>query len=443
MGGGAPQAIGTFSHIFHVDLHASAWGLRNSFHQLSDGDIQVWLPTCMRWVHSHFMPTACSLTHIVANFVDMDAAKTSRMTASEQALVRRLHFEQGKTRSDISRLLERSLSSISRLLAQKKAPRRMGRPRKLTEATIDRIVATLEKMVDTTDGDDEVTLHMLMRRCRAKASPRTVSNALHRRGYRFRNMRQKPILTPADIEERYRWARRYRSKSSAWWLRAVHVHLDNKAFKVATTQAGRKLLAKRMVRGVYRKKGKSLRSGHVKPNSKLHLGLGGKGVLKAGGVGNGMVLVWHTIDGTWSGETAASFYKDVVRPSLDEQYGKRKYCILEDNDPTGNQSNKGKAAKRTAKLELLALPKRSPDLNVMDYAVWTAVERRMRTQEKKWPANKKETRADFVCRLDRVARSLPKEFIDKSIGDLQRRCERLYAARGGLFEEGGRRRRPL
>ena len=322
----------------------------------------------------------------------MDVAKTPRMTASEQALVRRLHFEQGKSRSEISRVLQRSLSSISRLLAQKKAPRRIGRPRMLTEANIDRIVATLEKMVDAADADGEVTLHMLMRRCRVKASQRTVSNALHRRGYRFRSMRQKPILTPADIEERYRWALRYRAKSSAWWLRAVHIHLDNKAFKVATTQAGRKLLAKRLVRGVYRKKGKSLRSGHVKPNSKLHLGLG-KGVLKAGGVGNGKVLVWHTIDGTWSGETAAGFYKDVVRPSLDEQYGNRKYCILEDNDPTGNQSNKGKAAKRAAKLEILALPKRSPELNVMDYAVWTAVERRMRAQEKKWPAGKKETRA--------------------------------------------------
>ena len=118
----------------------------------------------MSWVHSRLMPTACSFAHIVADLVDMGASKTQRMTASEQALVCRLHFEQGKTRSDISRLLERSLSYISRLLAQKKAPRRSGRPRKLTEANIDRIVATLEKMVDTVDGDDEITLHMLMRR---------------------------------------------------------------------------------------------------------------------------------------------------------------------------------------------------------------------------------------------------------------------------------------
>ena len=66
----------------------------------------------MSGVHSRLMPTACSFAHIVANLVDMDASKTPHMTASEQALVRRLHFEQGKTRSDISRLLERSLSSI-------------------------------------------------------------------------------------------------------------------------------------------------------------------------------------------------------------------------------------------------------------------------------------------------------------------------------------------
>ena len=195
---------------------------------------------------------------------------------------------------------------------------------------------------------------------------------------------------------------------------------------------------------MYRKKGKSLRPGHVKPNSKLHLGLSGKGVLKAGGVGDGKVLVWHTVEGPWSGASAAHFYTNVVRPALDGHYGdKRKYCILEDNDPIGNQSAKGRAAKVAKKLEVLHLPKRSPDLNVLDYAVWAEVERRLRRQEKKWPAGKHETRAEFERRLNRTAMSLPVEFINKSIGDLKRRCERLYAAQGGLFEEGGKSRRPL
>ena len=81
------------------------------------------------------------------------------------------------------------------------------------------------------------------------------------------------------------------------------------------------------------------------------------------------------------------------------------------------------------------MPKRSPDLNVLDFAVWGEVERRLRAQER-WPEGKKETRAEFERRLDRFAEALPSSFIDKSIGDLKRRCERLYIAKGGLFEEG-------
>ena len=121
----------------------------------------------------------------------------------------------------------------------------------------------------------------------------------------------------------------------------------------------------------------------------------------------------------------------------------RKYCVLEDNDPAGNRSAKGRDAKKAARLDVLELPKRSPDLNVMDFAVWSEVERRLRKQEKKWPTNRRESRAEFERRLNRTAKGLPKEFVDKSIGDLQRRCESLYAAEGGLFEEGGKRRRPL
>ena len=134
----------------------------------------------------------------------------------------------------------------------------------------------------------------------------------------------------------------------------------------------------------------------------------------------------------------------MVRPALDQHYdNKRKYCILEDNDPTGNQSSKGRAAKKAMKLDVFHLPKRSPDLNVMDYAVWAEVERRLRRQEKSWPAGKHEARIDFERHLDRTAEILPGTFINKSIRDLKRCCERLYAAEGGLFEEGGRCRRPL
>ena len=52
--------------------------------------------------------------------------------------------------------------------------------------------------------------------------------------------------------------------------------------------------------------------------------------------------------------------------------------------------------------------------------------------------SKREPRDDYTRRLRRVAMSLPRAFIAKSIGDMQRRCQHLYDAKGGLFEEGGR-----
>ena len=65
----------------------------------------------------------------------------------------------------------------------------------------------------------------------------------------------------------------------------------------------------------------------------------------------------------------------------------------------------------------------------------------MRLQEKGSPAGKVESREEFKQRLGRVARNLPTKFIDDSIGDLAERCKKLYAAKGGLFEEGGRKKR--
>ena len=95
-------------------------------------------------------------------------------------------------------------------------------------------------------------------------------------------------------------------------------------------------------------------------------------------------------------------------------------------------------AKEEERIVTVELPKRSPDLNVMDYFIWAEVEKRLRKQEWSWPANRRETRVQFVRRLARVARALPEELVNKAIGDMARRVERLYVAKGGLFEEGGK-----
>ena len=59
--------------------------------------------------------------------------------------------------------------------------------------------------------------------------------------------------------------------------------------------------------------------------------------------------------------------------------------MLDDNDPVGNQPKAGRAAKRVSRLSLFRIPKRSPELNVIDFAVWSEIERRIRRQGRRFP----------------------------------------------------------
>ena len=94
-------------------------------------------------------------------------------------------------------------------------------------------------------------------------------------------------------------------------------------------------------------------------------------------------------------------------------------------------------AKKASSIRIFEIPPRSPDLNVCDYALWKKVTRNMRLQEKKFSKGKRETRVEYVGRLRRTAKRLSPAFVNKAIGSMRKRCQRLYAAKGHHFEEGG------
>lgn len=72
----------------------------------------------------------------------------------------------------------------------------------------------------------------------------------------------------------------------------------------------------------------------------------------------------------------------------------------------GFKSKKGKAAKDAVGIKIFNIPKRSPDLNVLDYSIWKEVNSRMRAQEATWNAKKRETRKEYLERLKKTAVSL-------------------------------------
>ena len=315
--------------------------------------------------------------------------------------------------------------------------RERGRGKLLSPAEINHLVRVLRAMIKKAEAKYEVSLAMLKKQSKVQGCEKTLRKALATKGIKFRRLRSKPILTRQDRKDRMAFAEKYRKKPATFWVRHVHLHHDCKAFPAYVTAKARDYAAMREVRGAYRETGQGLDEAYVVVPKDMRFNPGCKAVRIAGGVGNGKLMLWHDYGSRWSGSKAAQLYKGpVVKGLTGEWPRKRSFQVLEDNDPTGYKSKLAIAAKQKCRLRVLALPKRSPDLNVMDYAIWKAINRKMRAQERRMKRSTRESRNDYIKRLARAAKSLSSAFIQKACMNMKRRCELLYKAKGGHFEEG-------
>ena len=362
-----------------------------------------------------------------------------KLSSDEVRLARAWYTCEGLSPSAIAKRLRRNKSTMTRLLVKRHAVKVQGRPRALSAKQVATLVRKLEQLVAKAAGKYQVTVKVLRRSSRCKASERRILDALHQQNIFFRRMREKPVLTPADTAERAAFAAKYRHKSADWWSSHVHMSIDVKLFQVYLHGAAREQAAKQAVKGVYRAPGQGLHGPYVKPSRRFKQNTGAKSVRVLAGVGQDRVLVWEYLpENMWNGDVARRMYTGPIRAALQHAYPERSmYNVLEDNDPSGFKSSKGLEGKKTACIRSFNIPKRSPSLNVCDYALWDEVNRRMRAAEKGWGFGKKETRPQYLARLRRTALGLPSTFITNSVQDMRCRCLRLHAAKGGHFEEGG------
>jgi len=362
------------------------------------------------------------------------------LEAREVAIIRRMKRVLKLPITKIASVLDRNKTSIYKALEKGWKQSKRGRPAALTRMDVTHLVRTLKAMQQKAKAMQEITLAMLKKRAKCKVSGRCIREAFKKRNIKFRKMRSKPLLTKADQRARFKFAQHFRLKSTAWWQKNIHLHIDVKNFPAYIHAQARDIAAMRTVRGAYRQLGQGLDEAYVVLPKELRYNPGAKSVKVLAGVAVGRVRMWHVLEQKWSGRAAAAVYAGPVINALQRTWpGKRVFHVLEDNDPTGFKSGRGEAAKKTAGIKAFVIPKRSPDLNVCDYALWSAVNRKMRRQELSFPRAKREARSEYVLRLRRAAQSLSRSFVERSIGDMKRRCQLLYARRGGLFEEGGRR----
>ena len=97
----------------------------------------------------------------------------ARMSTEEKRLARDWRFNDGEPPAVIAKRLKRHVSSVCRLLAQRRQPKSIGRPRLLSEEKVAKLILELNKMIDQAEGGHEVTVALLKRRTKTKASTRT------------------------------------------------------------------------------------------------------------------------------------------------------------------------------------------------------------------------------------------------------------------------------
>jgi hypothetical protein len=222
-----------------------------------------------------------------------------------------------------------------------------GQPAKLTVKQVTGAIKVMRGLIKKAKAAYEIPLAMIMKHANIKCCERTLRTQLHKRGIRFRRMRQKPLLTKEDIIERYAFACKYKDKPKAFW-RKVHIYIDLKTFPVYPNAKARKVAAQRTVRGAYRGKGGGLGEGYVVVPKNAHYGSFGKSAKIACGIGNGKVLMWHEVKSKWSGATAAEMYEGPVLEALQKGWpGKKTFTLLEDNERHTNR--------KTRKLEIQML----------------------------------------------------------------------------------------
>ncbi|CAJ1348781.1 unnamed protein product [Effrenium voratum] len=351
----------------------------------------------------------------------------------EEELMKHLHSD-GLGVKKVAAAMGRSTDTVSKHLFRKNKTKsgRVGPKVIITENKYKQMEKAYQKLLRQAKGK-EVTVAVLKKELKLKCSLKTISRAFWAHGVHFRPLYEKPDLSPEDVKERFAWAEAHSHRSY------LHAIIDNKTFQVYHTGKARDHAARRSIRGAYRSKRRVFTAGYTKPPAALKQNTGAKSAQVTCAIGNGKVLMWHVTKGQWNGASAASMYCGPLQRALAREYPdvRGSWRVLEDNDPSGYKSSKGLAAKAYAGIVTLDLPKRSPDLNPLDYSLWAEVNRKMRRMESKWPNNKRETRQAYLARLKRTACSLSTDYVSSIVGALAGRVQQVITSHGSFFPEGG------
>lgn len=193
---------------------------------------------------------------------------------------------------------------------------------------------------------------------RAHVSLRTIQRLASAEGVRCLRPRSRCMLRAGDLAERIQFARKYVHKGARWWQGTCH-------FDMTHIQA---MLTPDHVKGLT---GFSITRDWVLPGDQFrHDKPKGSNRFSTGAAVNLGVAymdgrVWAlALRGRMTGKVAAKMYRSLAR-MVRRDTGKRRVRLFEDNCPT-QQSKVARAAKRDAGFVSVKMPRRSPDMSILD-----------------------------------------------------------------------------
>ena len=303
-----------------------------------------------------------------------------------------------------------------------------GRAKTLTKRDVKKLLAARRRLIKKENSQHRVTYEDVIEEAgyEDKCSQRTIENALRKTGLRYKAPRKKIALTSKDAKERHRVSKLWAKRPPSFWRERVHCYYDCKAFPAPLTPKQRTLFKQTRVTGHLRFPFEGTDRGFTKPRT-AHSWIGAPSVTIAAAVAKDRVIMWHDVGKKWNGATAASVYKGPMLTALRRTWGRRRqYSIVEDGDRKGNQSNKGKNAKREAKLHAIVLPPRTPCWMPLDYSIWQKIVDKLVATS----PNGTESKAAFLARLKKAAKTLPRGTVAKAIGRMKKQIVVVKDAMG-------------
>jgi hypothetical protein len=303
-----------------------------------------------------------------------------------------------------------------------------GRKKVLKKGDVTKLDGARKRLLKAADSEHQVTYEDIQDEAGLTdhCSNRVVQDALREIGVRFRAPRTKVCLTTDDAKTRLQVAKHWVKRPASFWSTSVHAYVDNKAFPLPLSPAQKAKLRKTKVTGHLRKSSEGVVRGCTKPRLN-HSFLGIPAVTISAALAEDKIIMWHVVGKTWNGAAAAHMYSGPLKKALKKKWGeKRRYTIVEDGDRKGNQSGLGVAAKEAAKIRAMTLPPRTPAWMPLDYAIWNAIDKKMDAGAPDW----KETKDEYLKRLEMCARSLPRAFVRKVIGRMKANIQGVIDARG-------------